>query len=110
LNQLSEAEQYLRILQVHNTDTLRIRHKYITYCELREQAREEGVSFEELRKQHAATEDSSVSTKGKGPGKKKVGKKLTGLAAAKRRFAKQANTEVVIKMKDKDGQVINFDE
>ena len=97
------------MLQVHNTDTLRVRHKYITYCELRERAREEGISFEELRKQQAAIEDSSMSVKGKGLGKKK-GKKLTGLAAAKRRFAKQANTEVVIKMKDKDGQVINFDE
>ena len=55
--------------------------------------------------------DTSTKSKVGGPAtKKKGGKKLSGIAAAKRRFAKQANTEVVIKMKDKDGQVINFEE
>lgn len=49
LSQLSDAEQALRILQIHNMKTDKIIHGYHAYCSLRIKAKEKGVSFEELK-------------------------------------------------------------
>ena len=80
---------------MHNLDTARIRQKYIAYRELREKALKEGVPFEELKKQ----ENIQVFEPTEKP--KALKKKIT---------KKKKAAEVCIKMKDKDGNVINFDE
>ncbi len=80
---------------MHNLETAKIRQKYIAYRELREKALREGVPFEELKKQENI--EVFVPTEKPKVVKKKIIKK------------KKAN-EVCIKMKDKDGNVINFAE
>lgn len=80
---------------MHNLDTARIRQKYIAYRELREKALKEGVPFEELKKQ----ENIQVFEPTEKP--KALKKKIT---------KKKKAAEVCIKMKDKDGNIINFDE
>jgi hypothetical protein len=94
----SDADKYLRMLQIHNLDTARIRKKYIDYAELREKAAREGIPFEELKKQQEQVIEQE-------PEKPKRPIKLKA-----KKTKKKLDTEVLIVMKDKDGNVINFDE
>ena len=102
-----EAEQFLRMLQVHNQKTDKIRKTYGDYCHQRIQAVQEGISFEQLQerltKQGVADETKTVT-------KKKA--KKGGVAAAKKKFAKQFNQNVgcQILVKGEDGQVVDFDD
>ena len=85
-------------MQVHNLDTARIRLKYIAYRQLRQKAVDENIPYEELKKQE---------------GVQVFEPSLGGPKTKKKKFVKKKKAVVVemcIKMKDKDGNVINFDE
>ena len=75
-----EVEKCLRMLQVHNSKVGTIRAGYNNYCALRQQANAEGVSFEELKKR----QESEVKVG------KAATKKVSGIAAAKKKFAAKA--------------------
>jgi hypothetical protein len=69
----------------------KILNSYKTYYEQKQQAKAEGISYEELIKREKALEKP----------KSKLGKK---------KIKAKKGVEIVIKMKGKDGAVINFDE
>lgn len=97
----TDVDSYLRMLTIHNLDTARIRKKYIDYRELREKAEREGVPFEELKKREEQTDVEPEAEKVDKP------KRPIKLKAKKK---KKAEVEMCIVMKDKDGNIINFDE
>jgi hypothetical protein len=90
--QNAEVENYLKVLQLHNVETARIRLKYINA--------KNGVDTKDEAEPDKPTELSQAPESESKPAKK--GKK-------KSKKKKPAAQEFVIKMKDKDGNVINFD-
>ena len=89
------------MMKVHNSKVNKIHGKYMEYCALRARSKEEGVSFEELKAQ--AEQDV-------GPIKKsKKAKKTIGGMNKRRIMAKGFGAGCEILMKDKDGNVINYD-
>jgi hypothetical protein len=66
--------------------------KYISYREMRDRSNKEGIPIEELK---ALPEEPDPVVKKTKP---------------KTKLKKQKGAEIVIKMKDKDGNVIEFDE
>ena len=87
------------MLKVHNTKVNKITAGYREYVELRERSKTEGIPFEELKAQ--AAEEAGEPVK-KAKKAKKGGKKKKKLAAG---FGGACD----ILMKDKDGNIINYD-
>lgn len=85
---------------MHNMKVAKIRMGYVEACKLKEQAKEEGISVDELKERLKLNAPAT---------EKKPKKKLSAVAAAKRRFAKQQNVDVVIQVKGDDGQVVTYD-
>ena len=71
-------------MQVHNMKVGKIRNGYKEHVELTEQAKAEGIPLEELKARQIKAEDGDAPTAKPKKGKKKI----SALAAAKRRFAK----------------------
>lgn len=102
-----EAERCLRMLQVHNSKVDKIRTGYTTYCELRQQAIQEGITYEELKERLDQEDEGAAVKKVKSA---KVGKKGS-IAAAKKKFAaKSRDVGVLIKVKDDEGKIIEFEQ
>lgn len=111
-----EVEKLLRMLQVHNAKTEKIRHGYVTYCGIRQQALQEGITYEEAQlKYHQSTATDGVPDEGA----KKVKSARVGVAKktstnqlslAKKKFAaKQKEIDVTIKVKDEEGKIVEFE-
>ena len=86
-----------------------IREGYTNYCALRERALNEGLDFEELREEERKAKENEALVAETAKGAKTSKGVKSSLAAAKKKFAK-ANAEVTIKMKDADGNVIDFED
>ena len=97
------------MLQVHNAKVKKIHDGYSAYCELRQQALAEGITFEELKERVEQEEEAAAGKKVKSA--KPGGAKKSGIAAAKKKFAAKAKNDVgvLIKVKDDEGQVIDFE-
>lgn len=106
----AEVEKCLRMLQVHNAKVNKIRDGYNAYFELRQQAMAEGITFEELKERVEQEEEAAAAGK-KVKSAKPGGAKKSGIAAAKKKFAAKVknDVDVLIKVKDDEGQVINFE-
>ena len=87
------------MLKVHNSKVNKITGGYKEYCELRERSKTEGIPFEELKAQVDENNDLLPKKAKKG---KKGGKK-------KKTFKAGFGGGCEILMKDKDGNVINYD-
>ena len=100
------------MLQVHNTKVKNIREGYTSYCNLRERAEREGLDFEELKEQERLAQEGDAFVVGDGkkgmPKSAKTSIKKS-IMAAKKKFAK-ANADITIKMKDQDGNVVEFED
>ena len=79
---------------------------------MRERALKEGLDFEELREQERLAKEgdafAAADAKKSRPGSAKNTLKKS-LLAAKKKFGK-ANADITIKMKDKDGNVVEFED
>lgn len=107
-----EFEKCLRMLQVHNAKVDKIRDGYTNYCLMREQAVLEGVSIQEIRDKKMAEEnglDGVAAKKAKTARAGVAAKK--GVASAKKKFAakNKNDVEVMIKVKDEEGKIIEFE-
>ena len=99
------------MLQVHNMKVDKIRHGYANYCQMREQAVLEGVTLQEIQERRQAEEagleggKKAKTARAGGLASKK------GLANAKKRFAAKAknDVDVMIKMKDEEGRIVEFE-
>eukprot|EP00353_Schmidingerella_taraikaensis_P011459 CAMPEP_0185569272 /NCGR_PEP_ID=MMETSP0434-20130131/1947_1 /TAXON_ID=626734 ORGANISM="Favella taraikaensis, Strain Fe Narragansett Bay" /NCGR_SAMPLE_ID=MMETSP0434 /ASSEMBLY_ACC=CAM_ASM_000379 /LENGTH=100 /DNA_ID=CAMNT_0028184009 /DNA_START=828 /DNA_END=1130 /DNA_ORIENTATION=- len=97
-----EVEKCMRMLQVHNAKVNRIRQGYTDYCSLRQKAAAEGIPFEQYKELHDLEEENSLKKVVKSAKTKKA---VSGIAAAKKKFAAKAKNDVgvTIKVKDEDG-------
>lgn len=99
----------MRMLQVHNSKVDKIRQGYTNYVEMRLQAAQEGITFEEFQVRRAQEEDGIIDpTKKTKSARGPTGVKKS-LATAKKKFAaKNKDIEVMIKVKDEEGKIVDF--
>lgn len=94
LKKLSEFDRALGMLIMHNTKVDKIQAKYRLEVERKKKAKELGITLKELDERESGVLITEIDTKKKFGGKK---------------IAKKDDFEVVIKMKDASGEILNYD-
>ena len=99
------------MLQVHNAKVDKIRSGYTGYCMMREQAVLEGVTIQEIQERKAAEEAGIDAAAAKKAKTARAGVTKKGIASAKKKFAAKSknDVDVMIKVKDEEGKIIEFE-
>ena len=95
LKKLSEFDRVFGMLIMHNTKVDKIQGKYRQEMEKKKKAKELGITLKELEEKESGELITDIDTKKKKFGGKKV--------------AKKDDFEVVIKMKDPSGEILDYD-
>ena len=97
------------MLQVHNSKVDKIRQGYTNYVGMRLTAAQEGITFEDLQDRMAQDEDGVISGTKKAKSARGTTGAKKGIVTAKKKFAaKSKDLDVMIKVKDEEGKIVDF--